>query len=208
MRVRLIAAVGVAVLLASGGCGATQAALDPAGPVNPRSPGTGLGPVTKQSGCARGPVPDRACTPGAYWPQATASVICRHGYSRTVRAVSYSTKSRVYREYGLHTHYDGTNGEVDHSVPLALGGSNGRANLWPEAADAQLDGHRVGSHEKDALESYMRARVCNRFPPAPGRISLADAQREIATDWIAIFRQMTPAQVRRYDHGTGAKPWS
>jgi len=39
----------------------------------------------------------------------------------------------VYAEYGIVERSPGEY-EVDHDVPLELGGSNDIANLWPEAA--------------------------------------------------------------------------
>jgi hypothetical protein len=137
-----------------------------------------LHPVSKRSGCrTRGPLPDRACTPGARFTRVTRRQVCRPGYARSVRNVSSSTKDAVYRAYGLRRHFDGANGEVDHLVSLELGGSNARANLFPEAAAP-----RPGSHEKDRLENALHREVCD------GRISLKRAQRLIAGDWVAAYR--------------------
>src|SRR3954454_17049712 len=134
-----------------------------------------LHPVTKTSGCrVRGGLPDRRCTPGARFSKVTRAQVCRSGYSSSVRNVSTATKDAVYRAYGMTRHFDGGDGEVDHLVSLELGGSNGRANLFPEAAP--------GSHEKDRLENRLHAEVC------AGQISLRRAQRLIAGDWPAAYR--------------------
>ena len=69
---------------------------------------------------------------------------------------------------------NGATGEVDHLISLELGGSNARANLFPESASP-----RPGSHEKDRLENKLSELVCR------GRVSLVFAQRLIARDWIA-----------------------
>ena len=66
--------------------------------------------------------------------------------------------------------------------PLELGGDNVIANLWPEPADP-----RPGFHEKDFVENYLHRQVCS------GAMSLADAQREIASDWLAVWRQIEGA---------------
>src|SRR5205807_6881224 len=101
-----------------------------------------LAPVTKTSGCrTHGGLPDARCTPGALYSGATTAEICRSGYSRAVRHVTLATKDAVYAEYGKTRHFDGADGEVDHLVSLELGGSNVRANLFPQAADP-----RPGSH--------------------------------------------------------------
>jgi hypothetical protein len=79
---------------------------------------------------------------------------------------------RVFREYGLPgTHSPGAY-EVDHLIPLELGGSNALANLWPEASP--------GFHDKDKVEDYLHERVCR------GQMPLEQAQRAIATNWTEI----------------------
>lgn len=134
-----------------------------------------LAPVTRHSGCrVRGKLPDRRCTPGTRFRRATKAKVCRPGYSSAVRNVSSATKDAVYSAYGLTTHFDGANGEVDHLVSLELGGSNARANLFPEAAP--------GSHEKDRLENALHAEVC------AGQLSLRRAQRLIARNWVRAYR--------------------
>ena len=52
-------------------------------------------------------------------------------------------KEQVYAEYGIVSHTTGEY-EVDHFVPLELGGSNDISNLFPEAASP-----KPGFHEKD-----------------------------------------------------------
>jgi hypothetical protein len=138
-----------------------------------------FGKQTKTSGCmAHGGLPDSACTPGAIFPHATPQVICVSGYTRTVRNVPFSEKDQAYTEYGIAHHSPGQY-EVDHLVPLELGGSNDITNLWPEAASPT-----PGFHEKDQLENYLHDQVCS------GAMSLKDAQREIATNWLAVYNRM------------------
>ena len=141
--------------------------------------GTALGKQTKTSGCVpHGGLPDSACTPGAIFPNATVQQICTYGYTHTVRNVPFQEKDQVYAEYGISHHYSGEY-EVDHLVPLELGGSNDIANLWPEAANPT-----PGFHEKDQVENYMHDQVCS------GAMSLKEAQTEIATNWLAVYQRM------------------
>jgi hypothetical protein len=109
-----------------------------------------------------------------YYPGATGRVVCRAGYSATVRHVPESVKERVYRAYGIRAHRQGRY-EIDHLVPLAAGGSNSIANLFPEAARP-----RPGFHEKDRLEVAVRHAVCDRGA------RLRSLQRRIARDWVAL----------------------
>ncbi len=150
-------------------------------PLPPLPPSTNLAPRTKTHGCLpRGALPDPACSPGAVFSNATQAGICVRGYSGRVRRVSESTKAAVYREYGIASHRRGEF-EVDHLVSLELGGSNAISNLWPEAASPS-----PGFHEKDRVENYLHAQVC------AGQMSLRRAEHEIATNWLAIYRQMSP----------------
>jgi hypothetical protein len=124
------------------------------------------------SGCRQGRLPDRRCTPGATFNVA-ATQVCVPGYSSRVRDVPASEKRQVYNDYGIRTHTRGQY-EVDHLIPLELGGSNSIRNLWPEAANP-----RPGFHEKDRLENKLHRLVC------AGRLSLRKAQSLIANDWLA-----------------------
>jgi hypothetical protein len=163
----------VIVLPPNGPAPSGPAAAPPAG-----APGT-LGQRTKTSGCvAHNALPDSACTPGAVFSQATKEQICVPGYTKTVRDVPNDVKDQVYAEYGIVQHSPGQY-EVDHLVPLELGGSNDIANLWPEAAEP-----RPGFHEKDMVENYLHDQMC------AGAIPLRQAQTEIATNWLAVYQQM------------------
>jgi len=144
-----------------------------------------IGVRTKTTGCVISPnlEQDKACTPGAIFSNATKDMVCKSGYSSSVRDVSNSEKNQVFAEYGVKTHTSGQY-EVDHLVSLELGGSNDIANLWPEAATPT-----PGFHEKDKVENKLHSEVCN------GTITLAAAQQEIATDWLQIYISLYPPVV-------------
>jgi hypothetical protein len=153
------------------------------GPAEPQSSDvvlqhpSAIGQRTKTSGCvAQGPLPDKACTPGAIFSDKSFMQICTPGYSKTVRNVPTQLKREVYREYGI-THWDPGEHEVDHLIPLSIGGSNDIANLWPEPADP-----RPGFHEKDKVENYLHKQVCS------GKMTLQDAQKKIADNWLEVYR--------------------
>jgi hypothetical protein len=119
---------------------------------------------------AAGQLPDRGCTPGAVLRQVTPAnaqrTICRPGWATTHRHVTPATKARVRASYGVAaTPFPAW--EIDHLVPLELGGSNATANLWPEHHPAA----------KDVLEGRLHRAVC------AGRLSLRAAQHRFATDW-------------------------
>lgn len=137
-----------------------------------------IGLRTKTSGCrVRGVLPDVACTPGAVLP-VDAAAICRPGYASSVRNVLQSAKNAAYAEYGIASRQPGEY-EVDHLIPLQLGGSNDLANLWPEAVNP-----KPGSKEKDRVESYLNVQVCG------GTMTLQQAQQAIVTDWFTVYGRM------------------
>lgn len=138
-----------------------------------------LGVRTKSSNCvSQNAMPDKNCTPGQAFPEVTKDQICVPGYSKSVRNVPEIEKKEVYSEYGIYSHTTGEY-EVDHLISLELGGSNDVSNLWPEPAEP-----RPGFHEKDKVENYLHDQVCN------GSISLLQAQEEISSDWLGVYKQM------------------
>jgi hypothetical protein len=182
-----VLAILAAMLLPLSGCDITISANGPTGnnPLDtvvvttPSSGSANLGKRTKTSGCvAHGGLPDSACTPGAIFANATLQQICGYGYASSVRNVPFSEKDQAYAEYGIGYHYSGEF-EIDHLVPLELGGSNDIANLWPEAASPT-----PGFHQKDQVENYLHDQVCS------GAMSLKEAQTEIATNWLAVYQRM------------------
>jgi len=121
-------------------------------------------------------LPDPKLTPGDTLPAATAADVCTPGWASEHRHVTESMRDNVYSEYGRTRGPDCC--EVDHLIPLELGGSNDIKNLWP-----QPDAPRPGWGEKDALENELHADVC------AGKMPLADAQRCIASNWVECWEK-------------------
>ena len=135
-----------------------------------------LDPQTKREGCrVQQSMPDHACTPGAIIGTATKDEICTPGYSKSVRDVSAVTKKQVYAEYGI-THHEPGEYEVDHMISLELGGSNDISNLFPEAASPF-----PGFHEKDEVENFLHAQLCN------SELTLPEAQGLINDHWVEVY---------------------
>ena len=137
-------------------------------------------------------LPDPGLTPGAINPDVTEATIdttiCVRGWTRTIRpAAGYTEelKRRQIREYGygdrrLRSY------EEDHLIPLDLGGSpDDPRNLWPEPRQP-ADGW--DADRKDELEAVMVRLVCER------RVPLREAQRAMASDWIAAYRRYVGGQ--------------
>lgn len=122
--------------------------------------------------------PNPVLTPGDVF-DVTEAQICVKGYSSSVRDVSLATKKLVYQEYGVT--YPATTGayEVDHFIPLELGGSNDIKNLWLEPADP-----KPGFHEKDKVENFLHDEVCS------GTLDLKKAQQQIINDWYTVYQSI------------------
>jgi hypothetical protein len=123
-----------------------------------------------------GNLPDPRCTPGSIDPVVTQqdiySTICGHvGYTSTIRPPEWQTEhfkyDVAYEAYGLA---QDEKSELDHYVPLELGGSNDTDNLWPE----------VGGYPnaKDAVAGVLNRAVCDGWVP------LGAAQQAIAKNWM------------------------
>jgi hypothetical protein len=120
-------------------------------------------------------VPDPKLTPGDSFA-VTVQDLCLPGYTKKVRNVPEQMKREVYEEYGVTSHGSGDY-EVDHLIPLELGGSNSIKNLWPES-------HRTSpwnAQVKDRLEAKLHELVCS------GQLDLKTAQQAIAADWIEAY---------------------
>jgi len=121
-------------------------------------------------------LPNPQLTPGAVLTT-DLSKICQPGYTRTVRHTSGALKRKVYAEYGIKR--DSGRYEIDHLIPLEVGGADVRANLWPESYDTE----RWNAAVKDKLENYLHVEVCARH------VSIEQAQSEMAEDWIRAYRK-------------------
>ena len=121
-----------------------------------------------------GELPDRSCTPGAVDPAVTqaniSSTICRSGYTTMVRPPESQTEKFKWDiaepAYDQHD----VSGELDHLVPLELGGANDARNLWVEAGPIP--------NPKDAVEDALNTAVCD------GKVKLRAAQAAIARNWL------------------------
>jgi len=130
-------------------------------------------------------LPDSFCTPGSNFPLTTLQInghyaaepggvivgdICVAGYSSNVRNVQQSVKNEVIKNYGI-IDYNSTFYEIDHLIPLCLGGDNNIKNLWPEYVGGE--GYKV----KDNVEKCFLKKVCEN------KMLLSEAQNIMANNW-------------------------
>jgi hypothetical protein len=120
--------------------------------------------------------PDPGLTPGAT-VLANRGEVCSESSAKN-KAVPVSLQRRVFKEYGIRTAQPSAY-EVDYLITPALGGADDIHNLWPQSKEATLWNAQV----KDALEDHLRDLVCD------GKLDLATAQREMATNWIEAYKK-------------------
>jgi hypothetical protein len=131
-------------------------------------------------------LPDPVLSPGVALAGVTAADVCKPGYAGKARNVTAATKREVFRRYGVPSPL--WNGyEIDHLLSLELGGSNHISNLYAQPWDCVVNGRQMGARVKDRAENAIHKAVCD------GRITLAEAQRIMATDWSrAYLRFVSP----------------
>jgi hypothetical protein len=121
-------------------------------------------------------IPDSRLTPGATL-LVSGPTVCALANIKN-KAVPVALQRKVFEEYGI-ANSDPRAYEVDYLVTPALGGADDIHNLWPHSYSATVWNAQV----KDALEDRLREMVCD------GRLDLAEAQREIAGNWIAAYKK-------------------
>lgn len=121
-------------------------------------------------------VPDARLTPGAAVLESRLAVCAQQNLKN--KAVTAALRRKVFEEYGI-AGADPRAYEVDYLVTPALGGADDIHNLWPHSYSSTVWNAPV----KDALEDRLREMVCD------GSLDLAEAQREIAGNWIAAYKK-------------------
>ena len=139
-------------------------------------------------------LPDPKSTPGAAYADVTATEICDLHYVLGVRQPRFNDKVEAFANYGVSIH-DREFFQVDHLIPISLGGSNDLKNLWPQP----YAGSR-GADAKDRLERQLRGLVCSH------KLSLKAAQQAIAKNWWTAYERYMGLAI---DPGSaGLDPWT
>jgi len=138
-------------------------------------------------------LPNAKVTPGAINPAVNQGNInqniCRANWTGTVRPpVPYTNKLKATQMASIYKSLVATFGaapsnyEEDHLISLQLGGSpTDPKNLWPEPYAGN------NAHRKDVIETKLKTLICS------GKITLADAQKAISTNWVTAYNKYTTA---------------
>jgi hypothetical protein len=138
-------------------------------------------------------VPDPTLTTGAV-RTTKLSDICSTPTSG-LRHWSRERDDRILAEYGLPTGSH-PSVEIDHLIPLCLGGSDGDANLWPEPRRSIEP--EWNAEKKDYLEHRLCQMVC------AGELDTHEAQGAIAEDWMAAYSRFFRRPVNLFPPAAGA----
>jgi hypothetical protein len=162
---RRLPALTVLSLAFLAGCASTYPAVEPSGGVSttaePTVPAVALNPDVRQ-----GTIQKTICVPGY-----TASV-------RPATSYTNGVKRKLLREGGI-AQGSMADYELDHRVPLALGGHpRNLANLALQPWTGEN-----GAKRKDILERRLQALVC------ANKVGLQAAQSAIYVNWQAAYRR-------------------
>ncbi|MGB6690335.1 MAG: zf-HC2 domain-containing protein [Terracidiphilus sp.] len=136
------------------------------------------GPNSAAAAFERDVLPDRRLTPGATRRVMTISDVCSMAHEEVIGEVSTSLRQEVLQRYGIPNAHT-SDYEIDYLIAPGLGGVEAIGNLWPEPYISRT----WNAHVKDELEERLHEMVCDR------ELDLAEAQRDIATDWIAAYKK-------------------
>ena len=121
-------------------------------------------------------LPNPKLTPGATL-KLTKDDLCGPSRKETDGSLSISLKRKVFELYKIRTEAT-TPHNIDHLIPVSLGGSNEIENLWPQPLSGEWN-----YNQKNQLERRLHKLVCT------GQLDLETAQREISTDWVSAYKK-------------------
>ena len=124
-----------------------------------------------------GVFPNRSLTPGAI-RSVEQKDVCRADDNDPAWLIPASVQHDVLREYGI-TGSRAKDYQLDYLIPASLGGTPDVQNVWPEP----YSNLGWNAHVKDELENRLRQLVCE------GRVSLPEAQHDIAGDWTQAYKK-------------------
>jgi hypothetical protein len=131
-------------------------------------------------------LPNPKLTPGKVRTTSVREICSPKFRTAKYRKTTLAQKKAVCHSYGVKNCPRYGAMELDHLVPLELGGADDTRNIFVQMAPWY--------HEKDKLENFLHAAVCS------GTMSLPAAQQCIAKNWIACKQRLMD---RGEEHGHG-----
>lgn len=117
--------------------------------------------------------PDPIMTPGEA-DDVPPLVFCNHT-TKERRHPPRDANEVVGKAYNVPPIEIGSRYQLDHLIPLSIGGANTLRNLWPQPMEE--------AYLKDDCDRGIQTLVCS------GKVSLAEARKAIAEDWVLACRR-------------------
>lgn len=137
--------------------------------------GLALASVVALPAIGRAQLPSRQYTPGAA-AKVDVKRLCSTDFVGSAKSIAKWQREEALSRYGIRP--ESFAGEVEHLIPVSLGGSNDPDNLFPF--------HASGEYTLDAknqLGDRLRQLVCD------GKVSLKAAQDAFKRDWTKAYKQ-------------------
>src|SRR3954454_2257624 len=120
-------------------------------------------------------LPSSFQTPGAKG-KANDAQVCAADFEASAKPMAKWQRDQALERYGKRP--EDFTGELDHLIPISLGGTNDPDNLWPLPPSKDM-----GPEQKKALDAKLHELVCGKT------MKLKDAQDAIKKDWVKAYNQ-------------------
>jgi hypothetical protein len=120
-------------------------------------------------------LPSSFQTPGNK-SKANEAQVCAADFEASVKPMAKWQHDQALERYGKRP--EDFTGDLDHLIPIGLGGTNDPENLWPLPPNKDM-----GPAEKKALDLKLHQMVCDKT------MKLKDAQDAIRKDWVKAYNE-------------------
>ena len=120
-------------------------------------------------------LPSSFQTPGSKG-KANDVQVCAADFEASVKPMAKWQRDQALERYGKRP--EDFTGDLDHLIPISLGGTNDPDNLWPLPANKDM-----GPEQKKALDLKLHQMVCDKT------ITLKAAQDAIKKDWVKAYNE-------------------
>jgi hypothetical protein len=120
-------------------------------------------------------LPSSFQTPGAKG-RANEAQVCAADFEASAKPIAKWQRDQALERYGKRP--EDFTGELDHLIPVSLGGTSDPDNLWPIPSNKEM-----GPEQKKALDLKLHEMVCAKT------LTLKAAQDAIKKDWVKAYGQ-------------------
>ncbi|MCU1381367.1 MAG: uncharacterized protein JWL71_64 [Acidobacteria bacterium] len=121
-------------------------------------------------------LPSSFQTPGGKG-KANEAQVCAADFEASAKPIAKWQRDQALERYGKRP--EDFTGELDHLIPVGLGGNNDPDNIWPLPSNKDM-----GPEQKKELDLKLRQLVCT-----DKTVKLKDAQDAVKKDWVKAYNQ-------------------